>query len=95
MTDTTKQFDIIVYGATSFVGQIMLEYLADYQGEPITWAIAGRNEQKLLDAKQDNNLSHIPHIIAHANDEAALLQCVHKPKLSFQRLVPMLYLVKP
>lgn len=72
MTETTKQFDIIVYGATSFVGQIMLEYLASYQDETISWAMAGRNEQKLLDAKQTNNLEHIPHIIADADDEAAL-----------------------
>lgn len=72
MTETTKQFDIIVYGATSFVGQIMLEYLASYQDETISWAMAGRNEQKLLDAKQANNLEHIPHIIADADDEAAL-----------------------
>lgn len=88
MTDTTKQFDIIVYGATSFVGQIMLEYLADYQGEPITWAIAGRNEQKLLDAKQDNNLSHIPHIIAHANDEAALTAMCAQTKVVISTVGP-------
>lgn len=72
MTETTKQFDIIVYGATSFVGQIMLEYLASYQDEAISWAMAGRNEKKLLDDKQTNNLQHIPHIIADADDEASL-----------------------
>lgn len=88
MTETTEPFDIIVYGATSFVGQIMLEYLAGYQGEPISWAMAGRNEQKLLDAKQANNLAHIPHIIADADDEAALTAMCAQTKVVISTVGP-------
>lgn len=76
MSESTPTFDIVIFGATSFVGQIMLEYLAQYTAEneveSINWAIAGRNEAKLLAVKAQNNLSHIPHFVADANDESAL-----------------------
>ncbi|HCM06639.1 MAG TPA: saccharopine dehydrogenase, partial [Oceanospirillales bacterium] len=42
------QFDVIVFGATSFVGQILAQYLSDTfnndeSQETLNWAIAGRS----------------------------------------------------
>ncbi len=47
---TPPAFDLIVFGATSFVGQIITRYLFDQYGVDATvkWAIAGRSESKLL-----------------------------------------------
>ncbi|MDX1620737.1 MAG: saccharopine dehydrogenase NADP-binding domain-containing protein [Nitriliruptorales bacterium] len=45
--------DVVVFGATSFVGQILCHYLAERHGftgdgpEGLTWAIAGRSRSKL------------------------------------------------
>ncbi|NNC78671.1 MAG: saccharopine dehydrogenase [Acidimicrobiales bacterium] len=41
--------DLIVFGATSFVGKIMCQYLEDRHGShgPLSWAIAGRTQSKL------------------------------------------------
>ena len=44
-----KAFGIIVFGATGFTGQFVAEELARVADEEtgLTWAIAGRNKEKL------------------------------------------------
>ena len=40
--------DIVLYGATGFVGRLVAEYLARHpEGSRFSWAIAGRNPDKL------------------------------------------------
>lgn len=52
-TPSTTDRDIVVFGATSFVGQILCHYLAERHGftgdgpEGLTWSIAGRSRDKL------------------------------------------------
>ena len=45
----THQYDLIIFGATSFVGQILCKYLitAPKEATDITWAIAGRSQEKM------------------------------------------------
>lgn len=73
MSSSETQFDFILYGATSFVGQIMTEYLAGYTGETFSWAIAGRSESKLLALKNRLNLTDVPHFVADADNEIELI----------------------
>jgi short subunit dehydrogenase-like uncharacterized protein len=73
MSSSDKPFDFILYGATSFVGQIMTRYLATYSAENFSWAIAGRNETKLLELKQSLHLNELPHFVAEADSEIGLL----------------------
>lgn len=44
-----REFDVIVWGATGFTGQLVVAYLAQTYGVegPLRWAIAGRNRDKL------------------------------------------------
>ena len=46
---SSKPYDLIVFGATSFVGQILSNYLVETIGVngDISWAIASRSESKL------------------------------------------------
>ena len=46
---TSKKFDIVVYGATGFTGQLIAEYLAlQYKNDKnLKWAMAGRSLDKL------------------------------------------------
>jgi short subunit dehydrogenase-like uncharacterized protein len=46
---SSSKFDIVVYGATGFTGQLVAEYLAaHYKGDAkLTWAMAGRSLDKL------------------------------------------------
>lgn len=42
-----RDFDVVVYGATGFTGQLVAEYLARSGPAGLRWALAGRNRQKL------------------------------------------------
>lgn len=70
-----KKFDIIVYGATSFVGQIITRYMHEqFADGSIVWAIAGRSRSKLQVVSDAIGLSGVEMIVADAADEAALRQ---------------------
>ncbi|HUS29891.1 MAG TPA: saccharopine dehydrogenase NADP-binding domain-containing protein, partial [Kofleriaceae bacterium] len=61
----SREFDIVMFGATGFTGQLVAEYIKGKK--PARWAIAGRNKAKLealgLDA---------PIIVVDAHDRAGL-----------------------
>ncbi|MER5718314.1 saccharopine dehydrogenase NADP-binding domain-containing protein [Streptomyces sp. NPDC002132] len=42
-----RPYDIVLFGATGFVGALTAEYLAAHAPEGLRWAIAGRDEVKL------------------------------------------------
>ena len=46
-------YDFVVYGASGFTGKLVVEYaLNQYSNEDISWAIAGRNLEKLQNLKE-------------------------------------------
>lgn len=73
---STPPHDLIVFGATSFVGQILTRYLAEHYGThgALKWAIAGRSEAKLAALRNSLGLAagRVPLLVADAADEAAL-----------------------
>ncbi|MFI7498722.1 saccharopine dehydrogenase family protein [Streptomyces sp. NPDC049687] len=44
---TDRPYDIVLFGATGFVGTLTAEYLAAHAPQGLRWAIAGRGEEKL------------------------------------------------
>lgn len=71
-TGETRKYDIILFGATGFVGQIMCSYLAERHGSgSLRWAIAGRNEAKLAAVAQELDLT-VDQIVADSSDIEAL-----------------------
>ena len=50
-----KKFDVVIFGATSFVGQIMTKHIAEtIDNYPnLSWAIAGRSKDKLQTLKNE------------------------------------------
>ena len=73
---TTARHEIVVFGATSFVGQILCRYLIEQSdsGERLGWAMAGRSAAKLEALRNSLGASaaKVPLIVADAADEAAL-----------------------
>ncbi len=68
-----KNVDVIVYGATSFVGQIVARYMIEqFADNSLSWAIAGRSQKKLDQLKADLNAPQLETIVADAADENAL-----------------------
>jgi short subunit dehydrogenase-like uncharacterized protein len=77
-----REFEIIVFGATSFVGQILCRYLNQQYGAegPLRWAIAGRNQEKLNAVNADLG-TQLPTIVADAQDRAALESLAARTKV--------------
>lgn len=68
-----RDYDVVVFGATSFVGQILCRYLARRHGAigKLRWAIAGRDLAKLEQVARATG-ADVPRIVADASDRAAL-----------------------
>lgn len=47
-----RPFDIVIFGATGFTGQLTAEYLAAHGGASLRWALAGRNRDKLAQVRE-------------------------------------------
>ncbi|MDP4546245.1 MAG: saccharopine dehydrogenase NADP-binding domain-containing protein [Marinobacter sp.] len=92
MTNTQANYDLIVFGATSFVGQILTSYLAKNYGigGEVKWAIAGRSEGKLNDLKATLGASaaDLPVLIADASDETALIALCEQTKVVISTVGP-------
>mgnify|MGYP003626107351 CR=1 FL=1 len=86
------QFDVIVFGATSFVGQILVQYLTDnfnqLNKETLNWAIAGRSQSKLDKVKALVKQPEITTIVADAQDEAAINAMCSQAKVIISTVGP-------
>jgi short subunit dehydrogenase-like uncharacterized protein len=52
MRETT--YDVVLYGASGFVGKQTVRYFAEHAGDEVRWAIAGRDRQKLELVKESD-----------------------------------------
>ncbi|MFW2383530.1 MAG: saccharopine dehydrogenase family protein [Acidimicrobiales bacterium] len=82
-------YDVILFGATSFVGQITAGYLAKRVGtdRDVKWAIAGRNPTKLHDVALETGAT-VPELIVDAGDDAAVRKMVSSTKLVISTVGP-------
>lgn len=88
---SNKEFDLIVFGATSFVGKILCNYLVNEYREPnLTWAIAGRSEAKLNQLKQSlgARAANLPLLLADSSDEASLASLCSKTSVIISTVGP-------
>ncbi len=71
----TREFDLIVYGATGYTGRLVAEYLVQRYGADasLKWAMAGRSHGKLREVRGDiDPLETTPLVVADADDPATL-----------------------
>ena len=73
MRNADRRLDVVVFGATSFVGEILCRHLVERHGTdgPLRWAIAGRSATK-LDAVARSTGADVERIVADAADADAL-----------------------
>jgi short subunit dehydrogenase-like uncharacterized protein len=75
-------FDLIVFGATSFVGKLVCRYLLEHYGNgaregALQWAVAARSQTKLAELKTELEseglvVKGLRQVLADASDEATL-----------------------
>ncbi len=68
------KYTLVVFGATSFVGQLLCRYLLDEFGDSLSWAAAGRSKSKLEQLRNDLGVkaANLPLIVAESFDEESL-----------------------
>ena len=88
----SNQYDLIIFGATSFVGQILTTYLVEHLGSEtdISWAIAARSEAKLTALRDSygDSAKQLPIIIADSHNEASLLAMCAQTKVIVSTVGP-------
>ncbi|TQV99590.1 NAD(P)-binding domain [Cordyceps javanica] len=88
-----RKYDIVVFGATGYTGQLTAEHIASNLPTNIKWAVAGRSEAKLQtvveDCKQYNADRTPPAIeIADIGDEESLKALAVKTKVLLSTVGP-------
>lgn len=86
-----REFEIVIFGATSFVGKILCNYLVNEFTEPnLTWAMAARSESKLKELKValGEKADAIPLIVADSSEESALRSMCKKTELVISTVGP-------
>lgn len=70
-----RNYDIVLYGASGFTGRLVFEYLLETygNGEDLTWAIAGRDKDKLLAVASELGAPETPVMVADSRDPQSLL----------------------
>jgi short subunit dehydrogenase-like uncharacterized protein len=89
---TTKPYDVVVFGATSFVGQILARYLFEEFGldGKLRWAAAGRSLAKLEAVRKSlgNGAGKLQLLQADASDEASLQQLCRSARVIVSTVGP-------
>lgn len=87
-----REFDVVVYGATGFTGQLVAEYLAGQYGadKELRWAIAGRSEEKLRGVRRGLGAAaeQLPIIVADSADADALGELASRTRVVLTTVGP-------
>jgi short subunit dehydrogenase-like uncharacterized protein len=85
----SRKYDLILFGATGFTGQIIAAYLSSHaEKEGITWAISGRDQTKLQELR-DSFKGIVPDtIVADINDISSLDKLAGAAKILLNTVGP-------
>ncbi|MDI9978317.1 saccharopine dehydrogenase NADP-binding domain-containing protein [Rhodococcus sp. IEGM 1307] len=74
MTDSARELDLVVYGATGFVGTLLANYLAQHAPDGVRIALAGRTAAKLEAVRSSlgPRAAQWPLIVANSDDAPSL-----------------------
>ena len=92
MSQSTSEFDIIVYGATGYTGRLVAEYLSNHYGDRDdgpSWAMAGRSLDKLEAVRDEIGApASTPLVVADADDPASLEAMCNRTKVVLTTVGP-------
>ena len=89
--NSSSKFDIVVYGATGFTGQLVAEYLAaSYRNDKqLKWAMAGRSLDKLAHVRDAIGApADTPLIVADAGEPASLKAMIDQTRCVISTVGP-------
>lgn len=68
---SSREFQLVVFGASSFVGKLVCDYLLTRAPE-VCWAMAGRSQRKLDELRAELDCEHIPSVLADVENQASI-----------------------
>lgn len=78
---SSKNFDIVVYGAYGFTGKLVCEYLSQNY-KSLKWAIAGRDKKSLEEVRSKFNLNEkVGTFVVDAKDQEGLRNMASQTKV--------------
>ena len=86
-----SEFDLVVYGATGFTGQLVAEYIQHHYGlfQNIRWALAGRNLAKLQTVRQALGMpDDFPLVTVTAEDPISIASMVQRTRVCLSTVGP-------
>lgn len=98
MSPSSPPYDLIVVGATGFVGQIICRYLCDHaERELFTWAIAGRSAEKLAQLKHSLGIpgETLATFVVDVFDQGAVTALCEQTKVILTTVGPYSLMEKP
>lgn len=66
-----RSYDVVLYGASGFVGKQTVHYFANHVSDSVRWAIAGRNRQRLEAVRDEIGVS-VDVLVADSQDQQAI-----------------------
>ncbi|MBD2759231.1 saccharopine dehydrogenase NADP-binding domain-containing protein [Yimella sp. cx-573] len=86
----TREFDIVLFGATGFVGELTAAHLAKHSPDGVTIALAGRNATKLESVRADLPAAarEWPLITADSSDAASLAAMAERARVVITTVGP-------
>ncbi|MEU1124839.1 saccharopine dehydrogenase NADP-binding domain-containing protein [Streptomyces sp. NPDC005899] len=91
-----RPYDVVLFGATGFVGRLTAAYLAEHAPDGFRWAVAGRSRQKLEQLREqlaevDPRCSDLPLLTADADDATALRELAESTHVVASTVGPYLH----
>ncbi|NUK38022.1 saccharopine dehydrogenase NADP-binding domain-containing protein [Streptomyces lunaelactis] len=100
-TDRTERpYDIVLFGATGFVGALTAEYLAAHAPDGCRWAVAGRSREKLELLRErlaaiNPDCAELPLIQADADDPGTLRELAESTRVVATTVGPYVWYGEP
>ena len=94
MTDSARDHDIVVYGATGFVGVLTAAYLAEHAPADIRIALGGRSQEKLERTRAELGVDW-PLVVADSQDRDAVKTMAESTRLVATTVGPYFKYGKP
>ncbi|MEV6162775.1 saccharopine dehydrogenase NADP-binding domain-containing protein [Streptomyces sp. NPDC052052] len=95
-----RPYDVVLFGATGFVGTLTAEYLAAHAPAGLRWAVAGRNRNRLEQLRErlgaiDPGCADLPLLHADADDAHALRDLAESTHVVATTVGPYLWYGEP
>jgi short subunit dehydrogenase-like uncharacterized protein len=95
-----RAHDVVLFGATGFVGELTAQYLAETMPEGGSWALAGRDQAKLVAvrdrlAERRDHLAKLPLLVADVADAASIRAVAQNARVVITTVGPYLSYGEP